>query len=165
MFFPTNPSLSLSNMLNATEGRSYIASSNLSTIAGTSETAFMYINNPSASLLSWCSYTRKFLAATATHTATFKFYWSPNISANGTAVAVNNLINVSGSPASAVQVFKSPTATSFGTLISVLSATNVENVTNVPLIVAPGNSMLITVTAQSASDVVMSELVWLELGL
>lgn len=163
--FPVNPALSLNDLLTTSQGRAFTATSGVVTVSGTSETTLLYVKNPSSSPYPWCLFLSKFVNQTAGHTAIFNFYYNPTVSANGTAAPINNLRNNPNTPASSVQVFTAPTASPLGTFVFAVGVGNVEVPSQLPLIVDPGESLLITTTVSNSNDKVLGQLSWFELGL
>lgn len=163
--FTKHPSLSLSNTLTVSEGAGYIGTSGAITLSGTSELPVLYVKNPSTSKTCFASFYRLLMNTTATHTTLFKFYWNPAISSNGTPVIINNLRNNSATNPSQMLIYSQPTVSTAGVLVSEFIAGNLGYVSDLPLIVDPGYSLLINAVTQASSDVVIAELSWFEINL
>ncbi len=162
--FPMNPGLSQIQLLTTSQGCAFNVSTGQVTLAATTETPLLYIANGSTNSASIGSFLRKFVNTTSGHTTYFKHYFNPTVSANGTALSIVNLRNGNGVPTSTMNAYLEPTVSSNGSLLSNIEAGNTQVVSEMPLIIDPGFSLLITATTQAISDVVICELSWFELN-
>jgi hypothetical protein len=151
-----------SNRAMAIAYRSFRAGSGVQTMAATTETPILLLTNPSTNVVPLSIFMRKILALTAGHTAIFRFYVNPTVSANGTATTPLNLRVNANSPAAKALVYKLPTVSANGTIQGAWNASNVDTVLNEPLILDVNNSLLVTVQAQATSDMVDAQIDWSE---
>lgn len=96
------------------------------TIAGTTETDFMLMRNPSGSgvLCRFYEFIMTINSATAQRSI-FRFYRSPTVSADGTPLTISKVL-ATGTPTTKLLAFQTPTISDRGSLIQMFS---IENVT------------------------------------
>jgi hypothetical protein len=133
------------------------------TVAGTSESPFFWMKNPTSSGVQIQNSYVKLSSLTAAVSAILKLYLNPTISTNGTPYTPVNL-GAAFSVSSAVQAYTIPTASSNGTYFGGISSVNFQ-VAIFPLsfILLPGNSFLATITLSTGSSNVLYENSWQEL--
>lgn len=151
-----------SPFLYANAYRGFEISSGLVTVAGTSETTFLYIKNPSTNTRAIRIVYRQCVETVSGHSVLVNFYSNPTCSANGTAASPNNVRINSASPASPATAFTGPTCSANGTLIGALDAGNAMATSVVPLVIDPNNTVLATVQVSNASDKVLCDVFYAE---
>lgn len=162
--FPTNPQLSLNKILNVAQGNSFVVSAP-TTASGSSETPLLYLSVPSGQPKSAAIWLRKCASQTATDSAIFKTYANPVTVTSGSAITPVNLRINANAPASVCSALISPSASSNGTLLTNDGIGQTEILIDQPIVVDPGNSILITATASATSDKIVAELTWSELNI
>lgn len=161
--FPTNPQLSLNKLLDVAQGCSFVVSAP-TTAAGTTETPLLYLSVPTGQSKSAAIWLRKYASQTASDSAIFKTYANPVTVTSGTPITPVNLRIDASSPVSVCSALISPSAVSNGTLLTNDGIGQSELLIDQPIIVDPGNSLLITATASATSDKIVAELTWSELN-
>lgn len=133
------------------------------TVAGTSETTVLLLQVPATATKSLFFRGGNFAAETATHSALFKLYVNPTISAAGTAQTPINTRTAS-SNASVMALTTAPSVSANGNLVGhVMSNAQTQAQFNQLLILDPGQSLLLTVTVSTAADKIAADVVWYEL--
>lgn len=161
---PQYPSLSLNPMLNSAQGIGFTTAIDLTAIGtGNVETPLLYLVNDTENKVSICSFQRRYFDS-AGSPAIFRHYSNPIVSDNGSPLTIHNLRFNPNSPQSVMASYESPTVTDNGNFISAVS-TNVITVTSdVPYIIDPGYSILITAEVQNDGDMVTGQWIWWELA-
>jgi hypothetical protein len=147
------------------EDKSFMATTDLNSISGTSESPYFFLKNPAAS--------GKTLVITHLHVGVnsssarsiYRLYANPTTSADGTALTECNA-HVKSSPVSSVMTtFKEPTVSANGDLFDtkIVSADNGSNGLNRWLYVDEGNTVLITVENDVSNTSTLCSVWWLEL--
>lgn len=149
-------------------GNSFVFSNQL-TIGGTSETPIMLLSNPASngignvSPLGLFFNLRKLTCLTAAHTALFNFYANPTVTGAGTPGTPVNFRTASATT-SKMTIATNPSVSANGKLMAhLMSANQTSNVSQVLVILDPGQTMLCTVTVSNANDVIATEFGWFEL--
>jgi hypothetical protein len=151
-------------------GNSFISGVKSAAIGSTSETPYFLMINPasngvSSSFKSMFNYVRKLSVITTTSAiATFRFYYNPTVTSNGTAVTPLNLRFNPNSPASVMQTFSLPSVSSNGTFIADLAVTSGGGIgiSNLLFVLDPGQSILVTITESTGTVPVAFETAWNE---
>jgi len=134
---------------------------------GTSETAFMLLSNPATSGKSLFMFNQNMSVNSAATgaTAIFRFYINPTVTTNGTTITPNNNRVNSQSPTSLMKAYSSPTVSANGTfLVDLVTSSQIGTLqSNDFVILDPGNSLLVTLTASAANIPVGMQLTWYEL--
>jgi len=160
---PDNSILDLNNKQTYL-GNTFVASVPTTLTVGTTETPVMLLSNPATNLVSMFNFIRKMSCLTASQSIVFKVYANPTVTTAGTVITPVNLRINSASPASQMSVSYSPTISANGTVMTALpSLAFAANVSNVLLMVDPGNSLLVTATASAAATALEIEQIWYEL--
>lgn len=127
--------------------RQFFASSNYLNTNQTTERAYLLIRNPASSGHT-CRVRRVIFAAPASGSSIYKIYFGPNVSNNGTAVTV--VKGSSTAPANNCLVTSLPTVSVNGNIFRSLSVStssaSFDDEFNYGLWIAPGESVLFTVT-------------------
>jgi len=147
-------------------GNCFISGTQLGSIGSTSETPYFLISNPASSGKSIFIYIKKMSVATNTAAyATFRFYQNPTVTANGSALGINNLRMNSAAISSVVKAYQAPSVSSSGTFLADLAAANASStqVSTVVQVIDPGNAMMISVTESTGTVPVAIEICWYEL--
>lgn len=144
-------------------GNEFIYSVPSNQIVSGSETALLYHINPVGNSKSLFHSIRKLTCITLTNTVLFRFYSNPTVSSNGTLQTPTNLRPANANLTTG-NLYLSPTASANGTFLGTLaSSAFVPDVSNVLLILDPGQSILVTAQASAASTAIATELGWYEL--
>jgi hypothetical protein len=138
----------------------YTVSSGLVTLGGSTEVPLLYLNNPSTNF-ALKLFLKRVLNITSGHLALFTLYRNPTLSGAGTAKTPVPLRANANAPATIATAASSPSASANGTLQGYLNGGNTPFESQEPLILDPGNSLLVTVKAAS-SDIVLCDLSWFE---
>ena len=140
------------------------------TLSSSTETPLLLLSNPISSLVN--ARAMFFYAAPegAQGVVSIRVYTNPTVSNNGTALPIQNNLVMAGVPASSLNAYASPTVSSNGskriTLVSVANGnTNLLNFAQTAIL-APGNTMLITVSISNlgllGSDLTHFYMQWAE---
>jgi hypothetical protein len=141
----------------------YVASIDTITLANTTESAVMLLTNPAANKVALFNYLSSAASLTSGNSVTFKFYYNPTITGNGTALTPVNLRYLSANT-SVMTAFKSPTISSNGTYLYSIQANFGQSTDSKILsILDPGKSLLVTATASANSTAFTLSRVWNEL--
>jgi hypothetical protein len=158
-----------------TELNDYVVSGNAfnfvsnSLTVSTAGTNLIYVTNPGGSGKT-LYLANMFLASdpSSANWIQYDIYYSPTVSANGTAATINKL-NPNGAASSVVSVYTGPTVTTAGTLISIYASgqnaqsNTSEYINNNPyLVIPPGKSMLIKGFAKANNTPSIQILNWFE---
>lgn len=143
-------------------GKSYLSSTNLITVAGTSESPFFYVLNPGSSGKQLR--VGHIFSAIDSNTARSvqKVYFNPTVTVNGTSVPIQNMLI--GGISSSMSAFSQPTVSSNGTflLVSVVPTSNVPVILERKLILSPGQSILVTIQNSINNTPSSVEISWVE---
>lgn len=139
-------------------------------VTSTSETNLLLISNPAVTTSSFPSGTvalfsniRKLTTLTASQSAILRFYAAPTVTGGGTPVTPLNLRPASPTTSIAT-VATGPTTTSNGTLFDTIAASAFDSsLSQLLAILDPGQNMLVTVQASSATTFISYEIGWYEL--
>jgi hypothetical protein len=123
------------------------------------------LENPSTNSASLVCFENQIYCGTANQLAEFKYYWNPTISSNGTVQTIENLRNNIKIPPSTMKAYYAPTISANGVLFSIYNTANVQTTSRIPMIIDPGNSLLVTCTTASSSNIVFSQFFWFEVNL
>ena len=129
----------------------------------TAETNLVYISNPGTSKKSLFINLRR--VSSSLQPVDIRYYLNPTITVNGSAATPLNL-RPANSNVSVSSCFTSPTSSAFGTLIETLGCPQsyyVVSDSSLLFILDPGNSMLMTGSAQTATTNINSDISWYEL--
>lgn len=146
------------------QGKAFTGTTDLNSIANSSEHPYLYLNNPSSSGKP-IMVTHGVIGVDATNVRSiFKFWKNPTVSANGTAVSIVNTWFDASAPASVCQLFRDPTVTSNGTLMNmkIKNANSESGGINRIYWLSPGNSILITVENSVGNADTFADIYWVE---
>lgn len=147
-------------------GKMFTVSSDSASLSGTTETAFLYFQNPNASGKTVKFYRFIFGPTLGNNYVTYKVYKNPTVTSNGTAkTPVGN--RQSSQASTVVNVFTIPTVTSNGTFITTfinsgLTGVSKEIPLNFSLWLEQNNSILITRTLSSNATIGGVDIEWVE---
>jgi len=142
--------------------RAFRAGSGIQTMAATTETPLLILENPSGAKIPLTVFLKKLLVITSGHIGLFKLYVNPTGVTGGAAKTPLNLRVNASSPPSQALAYSLPTVSTNGTILGAWNGSNVDAILNEVLILDPGNSLLVTVTAQAISDQVDAQFDWSE---
>jgi len=147
-------------------GNSFIVGIPTNNIGSTSEVPYALVINPSGSGLSMFNVLRRIsIIVTGSAIATFRFYATPTVTANGTPLTPGNLRINAASKASVMKMYSLPTVSNNGTFIAEIGTTSSGNPydSDVLTILDPGVTLLVTCQASSGTAPVGFETVWYEM--
>jgi len=151
----------------ADDGQLFVVSSNVITITGQAEQAYILMRNPIGSGVNfkWDRFVVA-LNETSNTAAVIRVYHNPTITADGSALLEVDENNITGNT-SAVQWFTGPTASSFGTFRIAFEVTNLiglQQEFDLSHIMKPDSEMLITASKSSGSgtDIILTTW-WVEI--
>lgn len=137
--------------------RGFYINTGLITQVPTSETAQLYLQNPSTNLYTAKVFFSTFGDITGGHTAIFRIYANPTCTTGTTVTPQSSQISAAGAQTSLLVAKSTPSCSGNGTLLEQFLAGSFYPV-NHPYFVKPNNSLLITVSGNTASDQVFAEL-------
>lgn len=145
------------------EGKSFTVTTDLTSIAS-SETAFLYLKNPSASGKDVLITHFKFGTDSANTRTLIRIYANPTVTADGTALTEINTIVKSSPPTSSIECFKLPTVTSNGDRLNldISPANSSSKGLNRWYWLEPGNSLLLTADNSQNNVDSFADVYWLE---
>ena len=136
----------------------------MANVSGTSETAFLYLKNPSASDKDALVTHFKFGTDASSVRSLIRIYSNPTVTANGKSLTIANTLIKSSPPSSSMEAYKLPTTTSFGSVLNL--DINPNNSPSKGLNrwywVEPGNSLLITAENSVGNAQSFSDIYWME---
>ena len=146
------------------DGDAYTVTTGLNQISGTTETAYLYLKNPSGSAKSIMITHFKFGTDSASCRSLLRIYGNPTVSANGTSLTIANTKIMSSTPSSSMEAYRSPTVTANGGVLNldISPANSPSKGLNRWYFVEPGNSLLVTVDNSQANADSFADIYWIE---
>jgi len=143
-------------------GKAYVVTTNVITIAGTSETAFLLLKNPSGSGKTIRIQKILFGMEGIISISTYRIYRDPTITANGTVLTPINLLK--GGSYGVLSVFRAPTITGNGTLMVVDTFTphSPDYDLDLGFLISPNENILITIDPTTANLLHMATVYYME---
>jgi hypothetical protein len=138
----------------ALAGNSFSVAGNIS-LTSTTQTAVVLLQNPLSNTINARAMLLSVSPQATQGTILSEFYTNPTLSNNGTSLIPQNSLISSSAPASAINVYSSPTVngSNYGTLrlalVNNAGSNSFFTDLNQTIILAPGNSVLITFTASN----------------
>ena len=131
----------------ANEEKAFFAATMFNNISGTSEHAYLFLRNPSASGVRLVVTHLVLGVNSASTRSLWKVYSNPTSSADGTALTETNTYFKSGAASSNATAFRSPTVSANGALVDVkiVPANSAHIGVNRFYWIDPGNDLLLTV--------------------
>lgn len=145
--------------------RAYQTTYTYSAINSGTEYPVLYIRNPLGSgKTTFIRYITTGNTTGASKSITLRVYANPTVTANGTAVASPSMYVGGGALAPTTLATSVPTVTSNGTVLSQIVCTNEQGSLDYDwgLLIAPNNSLLITVTGSANNQTVDTNIIWTE---
>ena len=148
----------------ATFGKAFTTSTDLVSISGTSEQAFLLLRNPSGSGKKILTSHFNFGLDTTTAREIIRVYKNPTVTSDGTGLTISNTLIKSSPPSSSCEAYKSPTVSANGSLLNmtIMPANQPSRGFNRFYLVEPGNSILVTVELSVGSVDGFLDIYWIE---
>jgi len=149
----------------AENGKMFDATTGVTTIATAAENDFVYLKNPTGSgKILRLNVAILTISATSNKSSFFRYYRNPTVTANGTALTINN--RKSGGQASVMQVYKLPTISAKGNIFEIknVGISSVVNNFNLEVMLNEGDSILISTQPSSTNMDTAVSLVWAEVN-
>lgn len=149
----------------ARSGFTFSAVIDFEAITPTTEHPFFLFKNPASSGTLLMVTHMNFATDSTVTRSFFKTYASPTITADGTAIAENNMLIKTSPPTADATAFKNPTISANGTLLSMklLAASSPSTGQNRFIWLEENNSLLVTVQNNVASVKTFVQVYWNEL--
>lgn len=156
--------ISLSIDREARQGQTYTASIDFESVGQTTEKGMIYLKNPSDSGVRVFVTHLVFSTDCTSTRSKYRVYLDPTTTADGTSLTVNNCAAIDSPPSSAIELYKYPTVTANGDLVTMkqVPAASPSFGQNRVFLIDPGHELLASVTNDIINAATFVQIYWVE---